>query len=133
MKSQLTLIDIAGAYDALISKLSLKEFNRNKLWIVGVPRGGLILAQFLAYYYGVPKERLLFGNGASILEQIPQNDQIIVCDDIYDSGKQHKHFETKREITFAVLYARFRENFPKDVEYGISIEHDKYVYFPWDN
>lgn len=135
MKKQLTFIDVLAAHDSLKEKLVNKNFDRNKLWIAGVPRGGLFLAQYLSYYYGLPKGRIVLANSAADLQIIPKDAQIIVADDIYDSGKQYKLFECDLDITYAVLFARLRfsvDDLPSNVVFGYGVKHDNYVYFPWD-
>lgn len=118
----ITHADLQTALNVLIPQLKKPEY------IVAIPRGGLWLAQYCAYRFDLNKSKIILANCEAEIEEIEGN--ILVCDDIYDTGKQHKLFGRH---TFATLFARDRgQKFPKNLKYGTLIKSDEYLWFPWD-
>lgn len=128
-------------YDSLDNTASIlagivkNRINHNKeIVIIGVPRGGLWLAQILAYQLDVDKSQVMcLDNGADLV--IENNKQYIVCDDIYDTGKQYKAFSRLWEYPDNMMvthHTRYALATPKNVFYGEALEHNNHIYYPWD-
>lgn len=120
---KITNKDINGAFNAITNQLEKPDY------IIAVPRGGLWLAQYLAYYFDLDKSKIKMALDWNDLKNISGN--VVVCDDIYDTGKQHTKFP--ENLTFCTLFARCRhQKFPDNLVYGKLIETDEYLWFPWD-
>lgn len=129
---EITNTDLAEAFEKLSAKLAKPDY------IVAVPRGGLYLAQYLSYYFELPKDRILLAlNKDDIIKNFENLSKkefyklnILVCDDIYDTGNQFNLFE---DFDFATLFARARSSkLPENLQYGTLIKSDEYLHFPWD-
>ena len=118
---EITHTELQKALNALIPQIKKPDY------IVAIPRGGLWLAQYLAYKFDIQKSKMLL---AQCEDDLPECSNILICDDIYDTGKQHKAFGRHK---FATLFARDRGlKFPKNLIYGTLISSDEYLWFPWD-
>lgn len=119
---KITNREIQKAFNNIIKQVQKPDY------IVGVPRGGLWLAQYLAYYFDIDKTQMRFGLSQSEISSL--SGRVLVCDDIFDTGKQHSLFT---DCEFVTLFARQRgKEFPVNLKYGILIESDEYLWFPWD-
>jgi len=98
-KYYLTYDEIEEATRKLAKKISKRGFNPEKTLVVGIARGGLMLAQYLAYAFdirnvvAIESERYQGEEAQDIIEirnvymiDYDEYDTIIVCDDIYDEG-----------------------------------------------
>ena len=117
----------------------IKKFldTTKKLVLVGVPRGGLYLTQDLSYLLDTNFIILAdsFEGLISKLVSDLNEYQILVCDDIYDTGKRYKEFDALWEHPqnrMVVQIARYKDSLPKNVIYGDTLEHNEYVWFPWE-
>lgn len=118
---QLTPEIIECAFENLVKKLQKPDI------IVAVPRGGLWLAQYLAYKFDIHKSKIRIALDES---ELPDAGNILICDDIYDTGKQFKAFKSHK---FATLFVRDRGlELPKNLVWGDVIKSDEYLWFPWD-
>ncbi len=95
----LDAIDIEVAARKLVTKLEKFKFNRNKTLVVGIGRGGLVAAQYVAYgldikkittmqatlYEGKEKGDNIEVTGALLLDY-DTYDNILLVDDLVDSG-----------------------------------------------
>lgn len=95
--------------------------------IYAIPRGGLVLAQYIAYWFNLPKQNVHLCLTRSDVTHNPEN--AIICDDIYDSGDTLKEF---KDFTCVSLFGRKLEGWNDKIYSAISVEHKEYVYFPWD-
>lgn len=105
-----------------------------ELILVGVPRGGMYLTQDLAYVLGV-KRILLAEENCDISYLNYEEKQIIVCDDIYDTGNVYQKFKSlwkHPQNRMCVQLARYRESLPDNVICGDTLEFPEYVWFPWE-
>ena len=101
--------------------------NPEKLHLYAIPRGGMVLAQYIAYYFDIPKTNIHLCLEPDDIIQHPND--AIVCDDIFDSGETLKPFKNYDCVT---LFGRKTRGWNDNVFSGIQIEHDQYVNFPWD-
>ena len=109
--------------------------------IVAVVRGGLVPAAHLSYRFDLP---MFFINDYALLSDLGECRNILVVDEINDSGKAlhrvkgeifsqagHAH----REVRYAVLYTRYTTTFAADYYLDFApyyVEDDAYQFFPWE-
>lgn len=109
--------------------------------IVAIARGGLVPAAHLSYRFDLP---LFFINDYILLSDLGQHRNILVVDEINDSGKalhrvkgeifdQPAH--ARREVRYAVLYTRYTTTFAADYFLDFPpyyVDNDAYQFFPWE-
>lgn len=92
-----------------------------------ITRGGLIPSRLLADRLGI--KRILVDK-----EKIPLHSLFV--DDIYDSGKTFEKILPKVEnpntFVFAVLVARRKKKYPRQLIYIKQTKGDETIVFPWD-
>ena len=109
--------------------------------IVAIVRGGLVPAAHFSYRFDLP---LFFINDYALLSDLGECRNILVVDEINDSGKAlhrvkgeifsqavHAH----REVRYAVLYTRYTTTFPADYYLDFApyyVDNDAYQFFPWE-
>lgn len=113
-------------------------------YVIGVKRGGLVPAVKLSHVLNKP---LLILNCqlrdsedlcVKLLEEIPEDENLLVVDDICDSGETFEKISRKlknyKEIKFCALYNNIRQNFLTDYKARkIDRERDKrWITFPWE-
>lgn len=111
--------------EAAIERLAL-DIQRSGIsfkHIGGMPRGGLIPAVMLSHKMNIP-----FISSANFLKS-PGN--ILIVDDICDSGKTLKQFQFEENIYTAVIHykksAIYKPNF-----YWDYANEDKWIVYPWE-
>lgn len=109
--------------------------------IVAIARGGLVPAAHLSYRFDLP---LFFINDYILLSDLGRHRNILVVDEINDSGKalhrvkgevfsQPAH--AQREVRYAVLYTRYTTTFAADYFLDFPpyyVDNDAYQFFPWE-
>jgi len=158
-KLYLSAIDIEKAAKKLVKKLSKYEFRKKKTLVVGIGRGGLIPAQYVAYglgirditciqsklYYGKSKDEKKMSLTGIMMLDYESYETIIVVDDLIDSGttmdvvvnvmeQTAQEFGADPLIVPAALYSQEIE--PEAVV-GIKLRKNKkdpslWLEFPWD-
>jgi hypothetical protein len=99
-------------------------------------RGGLILAQLLAYHLNVPTVHVVT-SVLTIFPSIQPSIRVLVVDDINDTGRTMGTITHKlrvmgvRKIVTAVLYERHSSIVKADYV-GEMIDHDEWHKFSWD-
>lgn len=103
-----------------------KEFDR----IIGVPRGGLILAVMLSHQLDIPLEQL---DPLKPLPLYPKDiERTLIVDEICDSGKTLSIMSKNNEAaTFAVLYYNVSSQYEPDFAAKTDFL-DKWLVFPWE-
>lgn len=95
--------------------------------IYTISRGGLVPARLVA-------DRLHIKQILVDEETIPED--ALFVDDIYDSGETFRKIMPRAEnpdaLIFATLFARRKEQFPKQLIYAKLTKNSEYVVFPWD-
>lgn len=115
--------------DEAIEKLTsmIKQSGVTYNAIYALPRGGLVAGVMLSHRLGIP----LTLNMESVLLLKHQGSNVLIVDDISDSGKTLKHFhEDKYDI--ATLYVRKHTTIVMPKYGGIYISHDRWLLFPWE-
>jgi len=115
--------EIESATTKLVTKLHGKKFKT----ISTISRGGMVPARLLADRLGI-KQILVDG------ESIPEDSLFV--DDIYDSGQTFRKIiqsaESPDELVFATIYARRKNNYPKQLVYAELTRDTEYIVYPWD-
>lgn len=95
--------------------------------IYTISRGGLVPARLVA-------DRLHIKQILVDEEMIPED--ALFVDDIYDSGETFRKIMPRVEnpdaLVFATLFARRKEQFPKQLIYAKLTKNSEYIVFPWD-
>lgn len=114
--------------------------------ILGIARGGLILAGFLSYHLGIKPfytvNTKLYEDRTLVVPEIlyyPENVQlghVLVVDDILDTGSTYTLLEkllnsTSKSYSWAVLVDKGRTNIKVDYV-GLRLEASFWVHFPWN-
>lgn len=110
--------------DVLIGKLA-KIIPDNKL-IYGIPRGGHIVAGLLSHH----RKDLKISDNPFIYEKAYNTENIIILDDIHDSGKTLFHYKSWGFSVFT-LFWRKKEEGNKPDGYVLEVK-DEWVVFPWE-
>ncbi len=143
----LTEIDIRNCVIKLKDKIILDGFKPD--YIIGISRGGLIPAQYLAYGLNIKNIKtisLQLRDGKVETEKIGQliidifsdgsSKNVLIVDDLVDSGDTleliKKEFKTNLlDIRTAVLYQNQEAGL--SAKYFGEIKPDGWLDFPWDN
>lgn len=103
---------------------------KNVDYVVGVPRGGLILAVIMSHRLGIKHMTI------DHLEKLEQfnlnidNKSILIVDDISDSGQTLKHYK-KQGYTTATLDVR-NTTITKPDYYCNWLETPDWIVYPWE-
>ena len=121
-KRYLSWNDIDRAINRLVASINSSE---TKLEAVGgLPRGGLIPAVLLSHRLSIP-----FVSQANIAS-ITGN--ILIVDDICDSGKTLKKFKFEENVYTATLHWKQSAEYQPNYFWEIAYENEWIVY-PWEN
>jgi hypoxanthine phosphoribosyltransferase len=151
-KIYLTPSNIEDTAKKLVKKLKKIKFKKKKSLVVGIGRGGLIPAQYVAYGLGIRSvttlqsklyegdqmdEQKMEISGALMLDY-DSYDTIFLVDDLVDSGttisvvsevmaQMSDEFDTDINIIPAVLYTQQTKQLSKEegIIYGSLLEKDK--------
>jgi hypoxanthine phosphoribosyltransferase len=151
-KLYLTSDDIEKAAKKLVKKLRKLNFKRKKSLVVGIGRGGLIPAQYVAYGLGIRDittlqsklyegdqmdEKKMEISGALMLDY-DTYDTIFLVDDLVDSGttinvvadvmeQMAEEFDTDITVVPAVLYTQQSKQLSEEdgIIYGKTLKKDK--------
>ena len=114
-----------GYIDTAINHLAkvISESNLYIQAIYGLPRGGLIPAVMLSHKLDIP---LILDRDLSNLE----NENILIIDDICDTGKTLCSYELFKYPTATIHYKP--STIIKPTFYYELVDEDTYIYFPWE-
>jgi hypoxanthine phosphoribosyltransferase len=117
--------EIESAITKLVEKLAAKKLQFRT--ISTISRGGLVPARLMA-------DRLNIKQILVDPESIP-SDSLFV-DDIYDSGETFRKIIQRADdsdnLVFATIYARRKQNYPKQLVYSELTRDTEYIVYPWD-
>jgi hypoxanthine phosphoribosyltransferase len=114
--------DIDRAINRIIASINSSEIKINA--VGGLPRGGLIPAVMLSHRLGIP-----FVSQAQIQTTIGN---ILIVDDICDSGRTLKRFKFEENIYTATLHWKQSSEYQPNYFWEIAYENEWIVY-PWEN
>jgi len=101
----------------------LKNTNREFKGVYGIPRGGVILAVMLSHKLNVP-----------YIETIDKvNEDVIIIDDIADTGKTLKKYKSHpiAEKNYYVTIHEHEQSIIKP-DYSVINKGDKWIVYPWE-
>lgn len=128
--------------DLLIGQI--KKSNKIYKYIVAIPCGGLMPAYFIAKaldlpivtiniksYFEQKSENLRHITTDGFGDRIKNQEDALIVDDIYDSGKTIKYLQNKYPLVdTAVTFARFNTHSATYV--GRVLNHKHWLDFPWE-
>ena len=114
--------DIDDAIEKLVLNITSSEIK--VVAVGGLPRGGLIPAVMLSHRLQIP-----FVSQAQ-LQNVTGN--ILIVDDICDSGKTLKQFKFEENVYTATLHYKTTADYEPHFWWKIAPENEWIVY-PWEN
>lgn len=114
--------DIDDAIERLAINITNSQYEISA--IGGLPRGGLIPAVILSHKMNIP-----FVSQANI-KQI--NGNILVVDDICDSGKTLKRFKFEDNVYTATIHYKTTAEYEPHFWWRIA-PLDEWIVYPWEN
>ena len=114
--------DIDRAINRIVASINSSEVKINA--IGGLPRGGLIPAVMISHRLSIP-----FVSQANIAGVIGN---ILIVDDICDSGKTLKRFKFEENVYTATLHWKQSSEYQPNYFWEIAYENEWIVY-PWEN
>jgi hypoxanthine phosphoribosyltransferase len=121
-KRYLNWNDVDRAINRLVASINSSEIKLDA--VGGLPRGGLIPAVLLSHRLSIP-----FVSQANIAS-ITGN--ILIVDDICDSGKTLKKFKFEENVYTATLHWKQSAEYQPNYFWEIAYENEWIVY-PWEN
>ena len=115
-----------GDIDDAVERLAINITNSNTeiMAIGGLPRGGLIPAVILSHKMNIPFVSQAY------LAQVPGN--ILIVDDICDTGKTLKRFKFESNIYTATLHYKTSAEYEPHFWWRLAPENE-WVVYPWEN
>ena len=104
-------------FDSAVNKAVSIYRDKNLVGVYGIPRGGLCLAVTLSHYLNIP------------LLDLPQ-DNCLIVDDIYDSGKTLEKYKNYKNASYFVLISK---KDPTWFECFLTIKTADWIVFPWED
>ena len=114
--------DINAAVEILAGRIA--ESGLKLAAIGGLPRGGLVPAVMLSHKMGVP-----FVSQANIAK-VPGN--ILIVDDICDSGETLKQFKFEENVYTATIHHKRSAAVEPNFFYQLAYDN-QWIVYPWEN
>lgn len=104
-------------FDSAVKKAVSLYKDKKFVGVYGIPRGGLCLAVTLSHYLNIP------------LLDLPQ-DNCLIVDDIYDSGKTLEKYKNYKNSSYFVLISK---KTPSWFDCFLKIETEDWIIFSWED
>lgn len=114
--------DVDRAINRIVASIDNSEIKINA--VGGMPRGGLIPAVMISHRLGIP-----FVSQANIKDIFGN---ILIVDDICDSGKTLNQFKFENNIYTATLHWKQSADYQPHYFWEVAFENEWIVY-PWEN
>ena len=114
--------DIQAAVEILANRIT--SSGTKIAAIGGLPRGGLVPAVMLSHKMGIP-----FVSQANIAK-VPGN--ILIVDDICDSGETLKQFKFEKNVFTATIHHKRSAVVEPNFFYQLAYEN-QWIVYPWEN
>ena len=114
--------DIQAAVEILANRITSSGIKIAA--IGGLPRGGLVPAVMLSHKMGIP-----FVSQANIAK-VPGN--ILIVDDICDSGETLKQFKFEENVYTATIHHKRSAAVEPNFFYQLAYEN-QWIVYPWEN
>ena len=118
-KIYLTWEDIEDAVESLAYRISVS--NKQITSITGLPRGGLIPAVMLSHKLDIPFHP----------SHIPPHGNILVVDNICDSGETLSIFKNEPNVYTATIHHKQTASFEPDFWYSL-VRGKAWIVYPWE-
>jgi hypoxanthine phosphoribosyltransferase len=115
-------------FDDQVNKLASKIKNVD--YVVGVPRGGLILAVIMSHRLGIKHMTIDHLEKLEEFNLNIDNKSILIVDDISDSGQTLKHYK-KQGYTTATIDVR-NTTITKPDYYCNWLDTPDWIVYPWE-
>ena len=115
-------------FDDQVNKLASKIKNVD--YVVGVPRGGLILAVMMSHRLGIKHITIDHLEKLEEFNLNIDNKSILIVDDISDSGQTLKHYK-KQGYTTATIDVR-NTTITKPDYYCNWLDTPDWIVYPWE-
>lgn len=115
-------------FDDQVNKLASKIKNVD--YVVGVPRGGLILAVMMSHRLGIKHMTIDHLEKLEEFNLNIDNKNILIVDDISDSGQTLKHYK-KQGYTTATIDVR-NTTITKPDYYCNWLDTPDWIVYPWE-
>lgn len=115
-------------FDDQVNKLASKIKNVD--YVVGVPRGGLILAVMMSHRLGIKHMTIDHLEKLEEFNLNIDNKSILIVDDISDSGQTLKHYK-KQGYTTATIDVR-NTTITKPDYYCNWLDTPDWIVYPWE-
>lgn len=116
-------------FDDQVNKLASKIKNVD--YVVGVPRGGLILAVMMSHRLGIKHMTIDHLEKLEEFNLNIDNKSILIVDDISDSGQTLKHYK-KQGYTTATIDVR-NTTITKPDYYCNWLDTPDWIVYPWED
>lgn len=104
-------------FDSAIKTAASLYKDKKIVGVYGIPRGGLCIAVTLSHYLNIP------------LLDLPQ-DNCLIVDDIYDSGKTLEKYKNYKNASYFVLISK---KDPTWFDSFLITKTEDWIIFPWEN
>ena len=105
------------SFDSAVKRAATTYKNSKFVGVYGIPRGGLCLAVTLSHQLDIP------------LLDLPQ-DNCLIVDDIYDSGKTLEKYKNYKNCSYFVLISK---KDPTWFDSYLTMKNDEWIIFAWEN
>ena len=104
-------------FDSAVKKAASLYKDKTFVGVYGIPRGGLCVAVKLSHLLNIP------------LLDLPQ-DNCLIVDDIYDSGKTLEKYKNYKNASYFVLISKKE---PTWFDCFLKTETVNWIIFPWED
>ena len=109
-------------------KTKFKEDNYQPKAVFGIPKGGLPLAVKISNLFDIP----LFVDLIEANKKFENKKDILIVDDISDSGKTFKKIKYREYYTTLAIFIRYNTSYVPNY-YLRKIDDDSWIVFGWEN
>jgi hypoxanthine phosphoribosyltransferase len=128
--------DVKGYVLNIIQQMNQESWTPDV--VLGFTRGGLTPANYISQWYNIPMVAI---NKSSVFNERLDYDNVLVIDDINDTGNTLASFNEKirprlREVKYAVIVNNEASVFDVIDYMGYSfnkLEEPNWIVFPWEN
>jgi len=116
-------------FDTDIKKIisQLRKEGSKYYYVYGIPKGGLCLAVVIANYLNIP----LLTNNEQLKNILCEKENIIICDDISDTGKTFIQIRDITNYRTISLFLKQGTQFVPNL-YCKTCNRNDWIIFPWE-
>jgi uncharacterized protein len=141
-KKKYTYEQFTGDILSIVRQIHTAEIHPT--FVVGISRGGLVPAVFLAQWFNCPVKTIYCSTrdnnelDVSQLLSLPDDSTVLIVDDIIDSGKTIETIEKELPVTLDYHFAALWHNIQVKNEIRFSAreinraDDQRWIVFPWE-